>query len=370
VAIVDERGRLFGRVNIIDAVVGVVVLLLIPLAYGAYLLFRTPAVQVTGLQPSHVTQGATEVTLSGTHLRPFLHATVGGVEATYLFQNPSTVVLKLPPALPAGTHDLVINDEGQTVATLPGALTVSAVVAPLPPELIPVAALGSPDPHPEVLALGAFRGLERDSASQVSRDAAAAAGHAEPWGHVIGVLPTVINVRYLEPAAMLVTDRRYQVPAVLQLRCEIEAAQCRIGDTTLAPKVSVPVVIAGKTLQFVIDELDPVPSGWAAVTIRSTLTEPLVQLLRQHRAEDDASQRTLGNVRAIVQSVSPLYTSPDSTQTVMLALRVPVVRIADAWLYRGRPLKMGDAFTVEQSRYGIVGNVVAIDGQAIPTADH
>src|SRR5436305_658270 len=42
-AIVDERGRLGGKVNLIDAVVAFLILILIPVAFGAYLLFRTPA---------------------------------------------------------------------------------------------------------------------------------------------------------------------------------------------------------------------------------------------------------------------------------------------------------------------------------------
>ena len=41
-ALIDEQGRLFGKVNLIDALVALVALLLIPLAYGAFLLFRAP----------------------------------------------------------------------------------------------------------------------------------------------------------------------------------------------------------------------------------------------------------------------------------------------------------------------------------------
>ena len=40
--IVDERGRVAGRINLIDAVAAVVIVVLVPVAYGAYLLFRTP----------------------------------------------------------------------------------------------------------------------------------------------------------------------------------------------------------------------------------------------------------------------------------------------------------------------------------------
>ena len=49
---IDERGRLFGQVNLIDAVVAIVALGLIPLAYGAFLMFRMPLPKVTGATPA------------------------------------------------------------------------------------------------------------------------------------------------------------------------------------------------------------------------------------------------------------------------------------------------------------------------------
>ena len=48
-ALIDERGRLFGRINLIDLAVIVFVAVLIPLGYGAYLVFRAPAPHITGM---------------------------------------------------------------------------------------------------------------------------------------------------------------------------------------------------------------------------------------------------------------------------------------------------------------------------------
>src|SRR5205814_8070968 len=56
-AIVDERGRLGGKVNLIDAVVAFLILILIPVAFGAYLLFRTPTPKLTALNPPALNQG-------------------------------------------------------------------------------------------------------------------------------------------------------------------------------------------------------------------------------------------------------------------------------------------------------------------------
>lgn len=350
-AIVDDRGRLLGKVNIIDAVVVVVVLMLIPLAYGAYLLFRTPAVHITGVEPASVTQGASEVTLHGEHLRPYLHAAVGGQEATYLFQSPSAAVLKLPPMLGTGTHEVVLSDEGQTVAMLSQALTVKAA-------LVPVASIGAPDQHPEVAVLGAFRGLERDVARALSGQLAAIAGQDQPWGRVSGVLDPEINVEYLEPAAMLVTDRRYEVRAVLRLRCTLSVAQCLAGGTAVAPHAVIPIGVTPQNPRFVVDEVDPVPSGFVTVTLRATVVDSLFRVIR-HPAEDQV-ERALADVRAVVQSASPVFAVPDGTQPSTVLVRVPVAKTSAGWLYRGKPLRLGDPLVVEHPQYTFSGTIVGI----------
>ena len=47
--IIDERGRVFGRFNLVDAAVGLLVLVLLPAAYGAYRLFKEPLPTLTGV---------------------------------------------------------------------------------------------------------------------------------------------------------------------------------------------------------------------------------------------------------------------------------------------------------------------------------
>ena len=55
--IVDEHGRLFGRLNLLDAIVAVLVLGLIPLGYAAYALFRTPLPVLTRVEPAAMSFG-------------------------------------------------------------------------------------------------------------------------------------------------------------------------------------------------------------------------------------------------------------------------------------------------------------------------
>src|SRR5262249_17538445 len=56
-ALVDERGRVAGRVNLIDGVIAAVIVVMIPLAIGAYLLFRNPRPKLTNIAPTTLYEG-------------------------------------------------------------------------------------------------------------------------------------------------------------------------------------------------------------------------------------------------------------------------------------------------------------------------
>jgi hypothetical protein len=97
VPLIDDRGRVFGKVNLIDAAVGLTVFMLIPLGYGSFVLFRTPQPRIVSVEPSIVVEGEeSELTLQGEHLRPFLRATIGLQPATFLFAGPEVSAVQLP----------------------------------------------------------------------------------------------------------------------------------------------------------------------------------------------------------------------------------------------------------------------------------
>ena len=99
-ALIDDRGRLFGRINLIDIAAALVILLLIPFGYGAYQLFRTPPPEILAIEPGTLTQGSDlSVTLEARHLQPFLRAVVGTFEAELLVQTPTRAEIKLPELL-------------------------------------------------------------------------------------------------------------------------------------------------------------------------------------------------------------------------------------------------------------------------------
>ena len=91
-SVIDQHGRLFGRVNLIDALVALFVLGLIPLAYGTALLFQ-PArpridsvtrVDITNEERRIIAGGsllAAKLKIKGTGFHPMLRASVGGAPA-------------------------------------------------------------------------------------------------------------------------------------------------------------------------------------------------------------------------------------------------------------------------------------------------
>src|SRR5262245_43654078 len=80
-AVIDTRGRIGGRVNLVDAVVAVLILVLIPVAFGAYLLFRTPPATLTAINPVKLYQGVNlRIEVQGENLRPFMRVRFNTVQ--------------------------------------------------------------------------------------------------------------------------------------------------------------------------------------------------------------------------------------------------------------------------------------------------
>lgn len=121
--VLDDQGRLFGRLNLIDAIVLCLVVGLVPVAYGAYRLFRTPTPVILS-----VTATAGTATITGRDFRPYLRVQIGTVSTKAAIESPERMYVTLPQLAP-GAYDVVLFEEGLELARAPGALTVP----PLPP---------------------------------------------------------------------------------------------------------------------------------------------------------------------------------------------------------------------------------------------
>jgi hypothetical protein len=134
-AIVDDRGRMFGRFNPVDVFVFVLVVVMIPIAYAAYALFRTPPAKLRSVEPKQFTMGPNlRVRVNGTNLRPFMRVSFNTVQGrTFMIGSTETAEIDLPDLDP-GTYDVVLYDYAQEVDRLSKALTIlPSVGADCPP---------------------------------------------------------------------------------------------------------------------------------------------------------------------------------------------------------------------------------------------
>jgi hypothetical protein len=136
----DARGRIGGRLNLIDAIVVSAVIGLALTGYGGYVLFRTPTPELLSVSPTLIYQGQdVKVTVTGKNLRPYMHITFKSAQArsdivlwdgkqlvtarSYVLGNTTFATLEMPD-LVAGIYDVELWNERQEVARLPRALTV------------------------------------------------------------------------------------------------------------------------------------------------------------------------------------------------------------------------------------------------------
>jgi len=126
--LVDDRGRIAGRFNVVDIAAVVVVFLLVPLAIAAYLLFRAPAPAIASVTPRTLFEGPGQrLEIDGANLRPFMRVTFDTIPAASFLLGSTKYALVDVPELPPGLYDVVLFDYAREVARLPKALTIARV---------------------------------------------------------------------------------------------------------------------------------------------------------------------------------------------------------------------------------------------------
>ena len=138
-SVMDSNGRLFGRLNVIDAAVLAIVIAAIPAAVVAYRSMQSRSIEIARVDPPAVTAGEpARVFLDGTGFRPYLQAYFApsgssfvltqsdrlSQRTKYLLSSAIRVELQVPELAP-GAYDLYLYDQGQQVASRAGALMVT-----------------------------------------------------------------------------------------------------------------------------------------------------------------------------------------------------------------------------------------------------
>jgi hypothetical protein len=373
---IDERGRLFGKVNLIDAIVVVVALGLIPLAYGAFVLFRQPIPKITAISPDRVPAGqATMVQFTGEDMRQFLDIRFGKVSSEGVFVKSSTRAEVLVPPLPEGTYDIAVFSEGRLLLEKRAALTV---VAPATTGLTV-----------ELQAVGSFIGMTDADARAVVKGAKFGTGTVGT-AEVLAVREpeaAVTRVRVGDAALLTVPlPGLSRVAATIRVRCALLDGGCKIGGMFVAPAASIPLPLpdGSRQLTFVVDEVRPgdapptiPPSRTAVATLQVRfLADPGVLDLMKAGDHDvpgsgvlaESDRAVLSQIGTDRQVTSGLVGTEGvlrrsvQVQRPMVAVtgtvRVPVVRTITGWSYKDRVLKAGAGFNFETVAGAMMGVIL------------
>jgi hypothetical protein len=256
--IVDDRGRVGGRFNLIDVIAAIAILLLLPVAFGAYLLFRTPPAKLRSIEPVSLHQGPNlRIVVSGTNLRPFMRVSFNAVQGRdFMIAAPTWAQVDLPD-LPAGVYDIGLFDNGQLLDRLPKALTILSA---------------APTPTVELMVSGSFTGLGTAAVQQIRPGLPFPAG-GEPNAVVVSVgapEPAHVRLHAGAPVIEIGVPGQSAVPAVLRVKCylvpdaEHGGLRCMMSGpvqaATVAPDSVLTLAAPQGWVNFQITDVKPTPA--------------------------------------------------------------------------------------------------------------
>lgn len=377
---IDGRGRLFGKLNVIDALVLAVIVVLIPVAYGAYLLFRTPTPTISSVAPATLTQAtlpATSlvVTLRGENLRPYLRARVGTMFVPFLIETPGVAELKIPGDIAPGTYDLALFDEAQQVAVKPGVLTVVPSQAEVRLSTVRM----------EVQAVGKFVGLTKEAAASIgAKSIFKAKTEAGPTAEVLALKapqPGTAMIRIAPGMLGTATLPELHVPAIIRLFCTVANTDCKVGETVVTKDVTIALPGTGdRPVTFRIEQV--FPAGMrasfptvAVIRVRFVGEPEIVDVMKPGDADlaDVAAPSDRGvavltqigtdrrTMNAVTSTIGILNRSVQLDQPLLAftgTVRVPLVYTVAGWTYKDRPVKVGAGFPFETTAGGMVGVIL------------
>jgi hypothetical protein len=377
--IINPDGRVFGRINLFDAAVLAFAVLLLPLAYVSFLLFRTAPTRITSVEPAPLTfiedraAGGSELRgklkIHGTGLRPVLRAMIGAKAAiAYIFENPTSADV-LYGALEPGSYDLVLYDGVQEVARAANALKIAA---PAPPPSTPVRLVG--------------RLIDLDeTAARALRVGATYPAAGPPRSQIVAlgdIRPDVREVRVSRGTLDLAAAGRWQRDAAIAVDCALSGPfNCRIDDipiTTDGSVIEVPGSSGALRLSVVefVPAAAPTPVSVRVRFLTPAEAAPLLQIgdVDQSAPPLDDRAATIVSIerREIVAGALTLAAAPDGTVAsatlgaadrvgaIDALLRLGADATGDSLSYRLQPLAVGRSIAFVTPRYTVRGLVRSI----------
>jgi hypothetical protein len=351
--VVDRDGRIFGRVNLVDALCGLFLVGLVPVAYASFLLFRPARPHITSVERSEINKeeqriaGGLDIRLKvkvrGDHLTPMLRAFIDDDAAIgFTFESPTSADVIIGN-VPMGVHDLILYDGAQEVARAPGAVAI----LPQPGAVMRI--VGTLIQLDEATARSVRVGQRFEVNGNPSAEFLKL-GDVEPDRHQIRVGTGHVETQ---------VDGSWRRAVVMTIHCEPDpdASVCRIGMTTLGdPKLSVlSVPGAPQPLRVLVDEIlpDAAPRG-ATVRVR---VEGQPELAGQVRSGDrDVRGGAIDDRTASVIDVR----RGASRDAFDLVLRVGLDRASNGWRYKAQSVDPGSPFSLATDRYSLSGSIVSV----------
>ena len=403
-ALIDERGRVFGRVNLIDAGVGLLILLIGAGVFVGYRLLRLPVAPVVlKVDPEAQQGGGTNmrVSLRGENFLPFmkvfvqrsgnstkalkkLDATASGLDqfvlvnytqGRFFAQSPRIAEVWLPDKLGAGTYDLVFFNETQRVGVKQAAFTLTEPPPPPPP---PPSA-----PHANIRAYGAFIAVDRATPPRLVPGTHLPTGVAEPWADILEIdppRPETTLIRTPTGNIPVEVNARVQLPAVLRVRCIVEVLNCGVPGANITVGSTLHIQVGDKTVNFYVQDMGPDPTEVvreALVDVRFFAKPEIARLVKEHDADvskisPTARRRDPAVIRSrsTAEEASATLTQFDGAQSFQISgpvvaftakLAMVLMQTPTGWFYRDQPVKAGINLVFETPSYSVRGMILNVE---------
>ena len=331
---IDRDGRVFGRFNLIDAAVAAFILLLLPIGYATFLLFRPsrPAIEsVTRVELTNEERRVSgsslviaKLKVKGSGFNPLLRASIGSTPALgFVFESPNSADV-IVGVVPPGKHDLVLLDGIQEVARARDAVEIQATAGPS------VRAFGWLTSLTEAQATALTEGFASD-ATVPGAFRIVALGPARPARSRVSV-----GTR----ATDLPLPGQMERAAEIVLRCDWPSARnCTIGGESLREAPPVAVTLPGG-MRFEIEAIESTDEA-----------TPAIAILRL--------DRPVAGVKAGDRDVHVGAGAAEITAVAGTAvtLKLGVHDSRDGWRYRGQPVMPGGPFTMRTEGYVLIGTI-------------
>lgn len=335
--LIDRDGRVFGRFNLVDAALAAFIVLLLPIGYATFLLFRPSRPVIESVTRVEVTKEEQRVAggsllsaklkVKGSGFNPLLRAAIGSTSAMgFVFETPNSADV-LVGLVPAGKHDLVLFDGVQEVARARNAVEIQATGGP------------------SVRAFGWLTNLGAAEAGALKPGFASEP--AAPGAFQIVAIgparPASARVAIGTQAADLPLPGKVERAAELVLRCDWPStATCTIGGESLTQPPPIAITLPGG-MRFEIDEIAPPDDAMGAV-VHLRLAMPMAGIKPGDR--DAMVSASAAEITAVAGN--------------MLTLKLGVHDSREGWRYRGQLLTPGLTLMLRTASAAVIGTVVDV----------